>query len=265
MRSEAYKFSGFTVIISALGFMLRWLQNMRILDEETGLAEAAPISWLVGGLIVFVAVVVVGFVIYLRQFDAPGEPKDALVGRTPFFGVIALIPAVLLIIAGAGQLLQRDIVLWPTLHRLCGFATMVGGFGAVLMATGADKKEKAASCRTGAVMMILFGCIWLITAYRDAATDPVTWRFVVEILAGCVLLLAFYHTSGYFFGVPHPKWALFFCHFGAFLCIMSSIDDHTMFQSLAYAAVAMLLLIWGFVVTENLKTKPIEPVRPGEN
>ena len=114
------------------------------------------------------------------------------------------------------------------------------------------------------LMMIIFACFWLITSYRDAATDPVTWRFAVEILAGCVMLLAIYHTTGYFFGVPHPKWTLFFCHFGAFLCIMSAIDDHTMAQNLTYAAVAMLLIIWGFVVTENLKTKPIEPVRAGE-
>ena len=264
MQSEAYKLSGFTVIVSAMGFMLRWLQNMRIMDQETGLAESAPISWIVGGLIVIVAAVLAGFVFRLGRFEAPGEPENALAGHTPFFTAIALIPAVLLIISGAGQLLQRDIVLWPTLHRLCGAATMAGGFGAVLVATNAVKKQKQSSCRAGAVMMILFAGVWLVTAYRDAATDPVTWRFAVEILAGCVMLLAFYHSTGYFFGVPHPKWTLFFCNLGAFLCVMSAIDDHTLAQNLAYAAVAVYLIIWGFVVTENLKTKPIEPVQQGE-
>ena len=46
---------------------------------------------------------------------------------------------------------------------------------------------------------------------------------------------------------------------GAFLCIMCAIDEHPVSQSLTYAASAMILLIWGFVITENLKTKPLHP------
>ncbi len=264
MRSEAYKMTGFTVIVSALGFMLRWLQNMRILDEETGLATNAPISWMVGFLIVAVALALGGFVIYLGQFDMPGEPEEAMAGRTPFFEAIALAPAVLLAISGVWQLLQRDIVLWPTLHRLCGLATLMGACGAFLVVMGTPHRERENSRRTGAVLMILAAGFWLVTAYRDAATDPVVWRFIVEIFAGCMVLLAFYYISGYFFGVPHPKWTLFTCHMGAFLCVMSAIDEHTAAQSLAYAAIAMLLLIWGFVVAENFKTKPLRPVMPGE-
>lgn len=264
MQSEAYKISGFTLIVSALGFLLRWLQILQIMDEETGLSRPAAISWFVVLLIVLVAAALAGLTFRLREFDAPGGAGDALVGRTPFFGVITLLPAVLLMAAGAVQMIQPgEETLWPMLHRICGLATVVGGVGAVLVVTNVGKPDKGGLCRAGSVMLMLFGCFWLITGYRDAATDPVTWRFVVEILASCVMLLAFYHVSGYHFGAPHPKWTIFYCHFGAFFCTMCSIDEHSLGQSLTYAAVAVLFIVWGFTVTENLKTKPIVPYDGG--
>ena len=264
MRTEAYKISGFTVIVSALGFMLRWLQNMRILDEDTGLAAKAPISWLVGGVIVLVAVGLVGFVVYLRQYDASGDGAEALAPHTPLFGVVSMVPAALLIIAGLAQIVQRDIEVWPTLHRLNGLATVLVGCGAALIATSVTSREKEQTRRTGCVLMVVCACFWLVTAYRDAATDPVVWRFAVEVIAGCMVLLAFRYTSGYFFCSPHPYLTLFACHMGAFLCIMCAIDEHPVAQSLTYAASAMILLIWGFVITENLKTKPLHPVAAPE-
>lgn len=259
MRSEAYKISGFTVIVSALGFMLRWLQNMRILDEETGLAAKAPISWFVGVLIVLVALALAGFVLYFRQFDAPVEPEEAVAAQTPLFGVVSLFPAGLLILAGVFQMVRQDIEVWPVLHRLNGLATVLAGCGAALIATNVSSREKTKSCRRGSVLMVVGAGFWLVTAYRDAATDPVVWRFAVEIIAGCVVLLAFHYMSGYFFCAPHPGWTLFTCHLGAFLCVMCAIDEHHVSQSIAYAATAMILLIWGFVVTENLRTKPLYP------
>ena len=264
MRSEAYKISGFTVVVAALGFMLRWLQNMRILDEETGLASRAPISGLVGGLIVLVALGLAGYVLYLHRYEAPTEAEQALEPHTPLFAVIALVPAVLLIIAGMAQTVQRDIEVWPLLHRLNGVATMLVGLGAALIATSVTNREKGKTRRTGSALMVVCACFWLVTAYRDAATDPVVWRFVVEVIAGCLVLLAFHYMSGYFFCSPHPWMTLFTCNMGAVICIMCAIDDNSLAQSLTYAATAMTLLIWGFVITENLKTKPLHPTEKAE-
>ena len=56
MQSEAYKLTGFTAVVSAAGFLLRWLQDMQILDTETGLAEPGrPMSYIVAGLILLMA------------------------------------------------------------------------------------------------------------------------------------------------------------------------------------------------------------------
>ena len=257
MRSEAYKLSGFTIIISALGFLLRWLQDMRIMNEETGLAPWAPISFLVAGVMAAAAAALALLVLRLRQFDPPMTHDAAYEGHTPLYGAVSMLPAVVLAAAGLLRLVHPGDVLWASTHRICGAFTVLGAFGAGVVGMNKAKADGAGPCRTGAAMMMLFAGFWLVTGYRDAAGDPVVWRFVVGILARCMALLAIYHAAGWFYNSPHPFWTIFSCHFGAFLCVMSAIDQGSMADSVTYAGVAMQLLIWGFVAVENLKTKPL--------
>ena len=268
MRSEAYKLSGFTVVISAVGFLVRWLQDMRIAGEE-GLAVNAPISWVVLAVMALAALSLGALVQRLRRYDAPTAPKDALWGRTPFYGAITMIPAVLLAMGGLLFAVEPgDDAIWPMMHRICGGMMVLGAFGAAVVAVNIAKEGRESTCRKGFWMMLAFAVFWLITGYRDAASDPVMWRFAVGILAQCASVLAIYYAAGYFFGSPHPKWTVFMCNFAAFLCIMSAIDGSSLTkeldvsklaQSVAYGALAVQFLIWAFVATENLKTKPLTP------
>lgn len=257
MQSEAYKLSGFTIVVSAAGFLLRWLQDMRIQNEESGLPVNAPISFVVVGIMIVAAASLAFFVMRLKQFDAPTEPEQAMAGHTAIYGVVGMLPAVVLFASGLYRAILPGDVLWPTMHRICGVATMVGAFGAGHLAMNLTKPDQASARRRGAVLMMIFATVWLVTGYRDAATDPIVWRFVVGILAECAVLLAVYYISGYFFNAAHPWWALFFCDLGAFLCLMSAIDPNGLAQSMAYVAMAMQLLIWSFAITENLKTRPL--------
>lgn len=262
MRSEAFKLTSFTAVISALGFLFRWLQDMRIADEE-GLPVNAPISWLVLGIMALTAVVLAGYIYYLRRFDPPTQAHTALVGTMALSGMISMIPPVLLALAGAVQIIHPgDDLLWPTMHRIGGGMMILGAFGAGVIAMNVSKPERVSACRKGAVLMILFGGFWIVSGYRDAATDPQVWRFVTEILAQSAMLLAVYYVAGYFFNSPHPWCALYTCNLGAFLCVMCAIDDNGLGQSMAFAAIALQLLLWSFTITENLKTKPLRPVTP---
>ncbi len=270
MRSEAYKLSGFTLVIGALGFLLRWLQDMRIAGEA-GLADNAPISYLVLLLMAATGVILWLLGLHLRQFDEPQRAADAFAGHTPFYGVIALLPAVVLAMGGLLMIAKPgDNVLWPTMHRICGGMMVLGAFGLGVLAVNAGRAGKEGTCRAAVCLTGLFAVFWLITGYRDAASDPVVWRFVVGILARCALLLGVYHMAGFFFDSPHARRAICMCNFAAFLCVMAAIDGSTLAgedmdlgglaQSAAYIAMAMQFFIWGFVFTENLKTKPLTPV-----
>ena len=258
MQTEAYRITGFAAVVSALGFLLRWLQDLRILDPETGLAaKGAPISVLVTLLIVFMAAALGGIAIYLGRCSAPTAPEAALATHSFLHKVVNLAPAFLLAIGGAAQLLQANAANWPesqvVIRRILGLVTLAGAYGDLLIANGVQSKDKALSRRIGAGLMLLFAGLWLIAAYKSAASDPVIWRFAVEMLAICAVLMAIYHLAGYFFEEPTPRRTIFYCYLGAFLCIMAAVDEHPLCESICYAAAALQLLAWGYTLTVNLR------------
>ena len=254
MQSAAYKLTGFTAVIAALGFLLRWLQNMNIIDPATGLAlKGAGFSALVVTLITAVFAILLVWTMFLRRCDAPLVPEEAFAGKTFLATVFGVAAAIALAVSGAIRLFQAGSMMWPVVQRICGIGTLAAAIGVLLMVTGATQPEKAGVRRVGSALVVVFGCLWLIAAYKDAAADPVLWRYGLDIVAICVALIAFYYTAGYFFGEPKPLRSIFFCYFGGFLCVMCVIDEHSLAESVTMASVALLLMMWGFLLTQNLK------------
>lgn len=254
MRSTAYKLTSFTVVASALGFLLRWLQNLQIIDEETGLAaRGMGISFLVTLLIAVVAAAIALLAWQLRKMSAPLAPETAFKSSAWIENAAAWAVAALFLISAAAQLLSLSA--WGEtqlgIRRVCAVATFAAAAGTVLLTLYAAKPDKGALCRVGSVLLIVFGALWLIAIYKSAASDPVIWRFAIEILAVCASLLSFYYIAGWFFGEPNPARAVFCCHLGAFLCVMAAGDDHPMAESICFAAVAAAQLLWGFLVVSN--------------
>ena len=265
MQSEAYKLTGFTAVVSAAGFLLRWLQDMQILDTETGLAEPGrPMSYIVAGLIVLMALGFGALAFGLKKFSMPTEPEKALSGETFLYTALSVVPSILIGICGVLLVLHS----WPegqaVIWRLCGLSAIAAAFGGIMVARGIPRPENAGARRLGIGLMILFGCLWLIAEYKSAAADPVLWRFAVEILAICAALMAFYEVAGFFFGEPSPRLAVFFCYIGAFLCVMSAVDEHTLAESVCYGAVAVQLLLWGYALIKNTRRSG-PPEEPGES
>lgn len=261
MRNTAYKLTAFTAIISAAGFMLRWLQNMQIFDVETGLAERGrPISFLVAGIIVLAAAAFGVIVLRLKKYAAAQEPDKALGGQTFIHTAICAFAVLLLAASGVMQLLTANGVNFAdnqiAIRRIMAIATIAAAIAYALLMTGLSNQERAGLRRWCSGILILFAGLWLSAEYKTAASDPVLWRSAVEILGVCSALMAFYHIAGYFFGQPNPYASVFFCDLGAFLCVMSSIDDHTGAENLCFAAVALVLLIWAYSIIANLGFKP---------
>lgn len=265
MQSTAYKLTGFTAVIAALGFLLRWLQNMNIIDPATGLAMGGMgISAIVLALIVIVFGILLVSALVLRRCDAPGTPEEALVGKTFLATVYGVAAALLLAVSGVIRLIQAGGAMWPVVQRLCGVATLAAALGVLLLVTGMSQPEKAGVRRVGAALLVVFGCVWLIAAYKDAAADPVLWNYGPYIVAVCAALIAFYSVAGYFFGEPKPLRSILACNFGGFLCIMCVIDEHSLADSVTMASAALLLLMFGFLITQNLR-QPQRPFRLDED
>lgn len=254
MQSTAYKMTGFTAVISTLGFLLRWLQNMNIIDPETGLAtEGAGISTILVALLVVVCLILAVWSQLLRRCDAPLVPEEAFVGKTFLATVFGIVVSLALAVSGGLRLIQSGSMMWPIVQRICGITSLAAALGVAFLVTGAGDPEKAGVRRVGAALVVVFGCLWLIASYKDAAADPVLWRFGLDIVAICVALIGFYYVAGYYFGEPKPLATVFFCNFGAFLCAVCVIDEHTLADSVTMGAVSLLLFMWAFLLTQNLK------------
>lgn len=258
MRNTAYRLTAFTAIISAAGFMLRWLQNMRIFDEETGLAERGmPISFIVAAVIVLAAAAFGVIAFRLKDYDAPEKPEIALAGQTFVFTAACAVAVLMLAASGVIQLLSANAENYAAdqlaLRRICGAATIAAAIALAFLQASAAKPERDGLRRWCAAVLIVFAGLWLSAVYKTAASDPVLWRSAVEILGICAAMLAFYYMAGYFFGQPSPRASFFFCNLGAFLCIMSAIDEHSAAESVCFAAVALILLVWSYELVANLR------------
>lgn len=262
MQSEAYKITGFTAVISALGFLLRWLQIMQIIDPETGLAEAGrPVSYVMAAVIVITAAVLAVVCVRMKRFYAPAEPGEALGGKTFLSTAMTVLPALVLAAAGIVRILQAE---GSVLQLIGGAASLAGAYGVMLIASNVSRPDRGTALRIGSILLIVFGGLWLICVYKSAAADPVLWRYAVEVLAICAALMAFYQVAGYFFGVASPRRSIFYCYFGAFLCVVSAVDEHPLADSLGYVASALLLFVWGFMLTVNLRRSGEAPAPAAE-
>ncbi len=262
MQNEAYKLTGALAVTSAAGFLLRWVQNMRILDPDAGLAvRGAGISYVVAAVILAVAAALAYVALSVRKLEAPREPEEALAGKTFLYTALSTLPGVLFLLAGLLMLTRA----WPdsvlAIRRITGIAAVAAGVGTVLIASGITKPEKAAVRRFSAVLLILFAGLWLVAEYKAISADPVLWRFAVEILAICAALMAYYYIAGYFYGEPSPAMSVFFCCLGGFLCVMSAVDEHSLAESLCFVGAAFQLFVWDYALVKNLR-RPEDPIPP---
>lgn len=254
MQSEAYKITGFTAVMGAVGFLFRWLQELQIYDPLTGLPDrsAAVNYWLVV-ILVLTAAVLALWVLRLRRIGNPLMSPKAMDGRTllhPLFGIAAGLG---LAVAGFVMLVAAGSYLFPGLRRLLGLVTMVGGAAAIELTIHAGKAGKEQPRQIFSVLLTVMSCVWMVAVYKENAANPVVWKFAAEILALCAVALAFYFSAGYQFGQPQPFLSIYFCYLGMFLCIVCVIDEHSLADSVAYAAMAILLAVWGLVQTENIE------------
>ena len=257
MRNTATKLTAFTAIISAAGFMIRWLQDLQIYEEETGLARSGmTISWVVAALIIVSAALFGVIALRMKKADAPTAPDAALGGKTFIHTIVFAAAVLILLVSGILQLISANAENYSedqvVIRRILGAAAICASIALIFLMTRLSDESRAGIRRWSAGILILFSGIWLSAIYKTAASDPVLWRSAVEVLAVCAAMMAFYYIAGYFFGEPNPSASLFFCDLGAFLCVMSAIDEHTAAENLCFAATALILLIWSYSIIANM-------------
>jgi len=254
MQKEAWIHSLAALILGAFALLLRWLQDITIFEEETGLAVAgAAISRLYTLLILLSILALWVLCRRLKGCTAQTEPELALYGAPKGLGALLAVSALvaglgcaLLYFTGAGLFVKVTallgllslpaLLLFPSLPRW-------GGLGAFLT-----------------LFPVVFFGAWMISAYRSYAVNPVVWSYAPLILAIASLLLAVYHLSAYLFYRAKPAETVFVCSVAPLFCLSVVVDDLDLSVRLIAAgwALGLVGLVW-------LLVRNMSPLLPAED
>ena len=254
MQKNAVTATVTTLIICIFGAFLRWLQNMNMFEEDTGLVAphaATSAAFAVFSLAMF-AVMAGMILLWLRRW---GRPQDAEI----LFRVSSPIPAALtwllcavMVFCGIALMFSAGTSRLPMFQRLLGAAAIVAGaafpFLPGRMLGGASPLGKPA-----AVYLPLFYCFWMIFAYRANAENPALWTYAPEILALAATTLAFYYIAGVFYGRRTCAAALIVSQIAAYLDFSILSDDRRMVFQAMFAVSGILLLLLEFLMVSNLE------------
>ena len=256
MRNHALPFTAATLVLGIFAAFLRWLQNLNIFDEATGLARAgAGISYVLLLYVVLCAAVFAGLsIIWLRRGDCPAGPGDAL--RSP-----GLLPVALAWVCGAVWVGAALLLLFTVpesgdtrLRRVFAAAAIFGGLCFPFLpqrAGGLHGFSRAAS----AVLPVVSAFALVYVYIEGTWYEPVLWRVAPGILAPAAATLAFLGVGGLLWGARQPRFTLFFLQLAAFLCLAVTFDSRPLWLSAMTAAAAVMCLLLEWLMVYDLRER----------
>ncbi|NLH01606.1 MAG: hypothetical protein GX488_06885 [Clostridiales bacterium] len=251
MRKKSLKLCGFSCIMGIFGAFLRWLQIQNIFEPDTGLATPnSPWSWAFIAFVILSASMLIVFVRSFRKSSFPLTYPEIYSGGK-FYKTAAIIIGALMALGGFATIIR-------TLSSRSVFDLLLGIFsfaGAVSSSSFVISAKKSGSKNAGiavSVIIVLFLCFWLISAYKFSASDPVIWHFAPRILAISSSVLAFYYVAGFVFGRPKPLLALYFCQLGAFLSITTLADSYPLGEQFIVLSFAAFMELLSFLQVCNI-------------
>lgn len=140
------------------------------------------------------------------------------------------------------------------------------GISFPLLLTAASREGRTAHfCRIYATMPVVMFSVWLIVCYKTNAINSEGWAYVMELLAIIAALLGFFRMAGFAFGVADTKKSMFYAMFGGAMCIMALADDRHTGMQIIFLSSALMLGMYGAVMTNNFYIKKKETPPPPDD
>lgn len=261
MRKKALEISCYVAGAGAFGVFVRWLQVMMAFNEE-GLADKSFFNFAVPAFCIAAALVFLRFVDKLRleRRYLPDSFYDALRNEHQLFAILRWLIGLVMSAGGVMLLISSEIDKNATMLQVLAVLAIINGFLFPLHLSTANKPHVPSpnfSCFC-AFWPILVFCMWLVCTYRINAISSVLWDYGPEIITHIVVINAFYYVAGFAFGKPNAWRSMFFCMTGAALCIMVIADERYMGMQLMYGATAAMLIMYNWIMLENLRQKDEE-------
>ena len=262
MRKEALEKTCYVGGAGAFGVFLRWLQ-LQVAFNDEGLPDASLFNVLVPLSILAACAVFFFFVRRWREQRCYLPPafnralrNDSLgcMALRWVFGALMCLGAVLLFVSCETD---RNVAF----YRVLAVLGVLSGASFPLILREACEEEPRTKlvCAMSAAPLLLFA-FWLITSYKVNSINGVVWAYGVEVVALCMLLVAFFRVAGFAYSSADAWHSLFFCMSGAFLAFVTLADERYMGMQVMLLAAAGMLMLCNWIMIVNLRRKKAEPL-----
>ena len=246
-NTNAFTLCLVSFVAGIFGFFLRWLQLLN--GFEDGLAIPGATIATVFALYSLVVVLLFAGInlLLLKKRSFSTDPCVALTAGNIIPRLIMWAVAALMAIACLILMFSSDFARYPTMQRL---TAALGIFAALCLPFLLRKKgsEEAGFSSSAALIPVLFGCLWLVTAYRVESENPILWSYVLEMLAIVAVTLSFYYIAAYFYGRAKPLRCVFSMQISTYLCMCTLMDSHSLGEKLLFGCLAAAMLVLEFVL-----------------
>lgn len=248
----------FTIVAGCFGILFRWLHLIAAFEEDTGLPIRG--AWQTLAIIALVAVTAAVLFLLTRRFSrcVPLPGAAGLFSGSVVAPVASWLACALAVFGAVGMFSSASASAYPLLIRILAILALATGLSFPAFAADLRKKRSGSLTCFFSLVPVIFSCFWLIVSYKDHAADPVVSSFAFEILAIAASILGFFYVAGFPCGSPKPMLSFFFCNLGAFLCLVTLADGHTLSETLIFASMAVMQLAFAACVGMNLKPRDSE-------
>lgn len=262
--SKSLELSCYVIGAGAFGVFFRWMQLMLAFDDNNLVGKSA---WniLLPALIIAAAVVFYRFSVTRRnaRMYLPHDFCKALKNEGKLYSVARWAAGGIMVVGAALLVAQCETDKNANfLFALAGTGAAAGiSFPFLLTAANKPHVENTKLVAFLSFLPILFFGVWLLTCYKQNSINPVGWSYVIELAAIIISLSAFFRVAGFAFGAPKEWRSMFLCMFGAMLCLTTLADSRYIGQQIMFAATAMMLVLYNWIMVANLrqgeKEKPV--------
>ena len=264
MQKEALEKTCYVGGAGAFGVFLRWLQ-LQVAFNDDGLPDPSVFNVLVPLAILIAAAL---FFVFVRRwkekrFWLPSDFNRALRNDGLVYMALRWVLGGLMCLGAVALFAKSEADKNVVFYRALAVLGVLSGIAFPLILREANEEEPRLKlvCALSAAPMLLFA-FWLVTCYKVNSIYGVVWAYGVEVVACCILLLAFFRVAGFAFSAADTWNSLFFCMFAPFLAIVCLADDRYMGMQLMLLAAAGMLMLCLWIQISNLKRKKPGPAAP---
>lgn len=259
MKMKAFFLSGLTLVYGASGIVLRRIELSASFDSA-GLPVYSSVTWILLALsALFVLIAAFGA---KNKIETADSFTDTFRSSALHTCISAAAGFALLVGAGAqayGALSSPDNGVIQILMPLFGLVCAVCW---IILALSLRKRRDPERLFLAAAVPAVYCCIWLVTAYKTAATNPVLLDFVYLVLGIASATLGFYGIACYAFGRKRPFSATFFSRCGAYFCMVAMADADSIGTLLCLVWATVSLLMFSHSLNAGASTLQAESVAP---